>query len=199
MNRKETKSAFTLIEVLVVIAIIGILAALLLPTLGKARLKAKIAKSQTEIHSIETALKAYYTEYGKWPNGNGTAADYSYGSFGAVYTGYCPNGGLMNTLRAIQDSDALVCGNGPDVNNPRKIVFIEIKNDSLDSSGNFVDPWKNSYQITIDTGYDNLCQNLANGKPNPVGAGSVTNRNAVVWSLGPDGIGGTADDITSWK
>ena len=200
MNQNRRRNAFTLIELLTVIAIIAILIALLFPAIKSSLQKAEIAQAQNDVKNIEGALKAYYTEYGKWPNGNGIATDYSYGSPPPLYPNYCGNYGLMDTLRSIQDSDPGGCGNGMFVNNPRKIQFIEIPTKSLDQYGNFLDPWKHPYQITLDTGFDNICQNLAAGGPSPVGLppNAVTNRNVVVWSFGPDGIAGTKDDITSW-
>lgn len=64
MNRK---SAFTLIELLTVIAIMAILAGMLLPTLSKAKEKAKIAKCISTIASLQTALAMYQVDYGVYP------------------------------------------------------------------------------------------------------------------------------------
>jgi prepilin-type N-terminal cleavage/methylation domain-containing protein len=203
-DTRRNRAAFTLIELLTVIAIIAVLAGLLFPAISAAMKKAKIARAKSDISSIEGALKSYYTEYGKWPDGNGNSGDYSWGSWPGGYSGYANNAWLMDVLRSVSDVDG---GNGNFIANPRKIVFLEVPAKSLSPSpkdsntGDFVDPWGYPYQITLDTGYDNMCQNLANGSnPSPVTPpNAVTNRTVAVWSLGPDGIGGTADDITSWQ
>ena len=56
-------TAFTLVELLVVIAIIGILAGLLLPTLSRAREKAKVARVHAELYGIGLALEMYSTDH----------------------------------------------------------------------------------------------------------------------------------------
>lgn len=58
---------FTIVELLVVIVIIGILAALLLPALSAARCRSKHSASQAQIQDISVALKAYETDYGRYP------------------------------------------------------------------------------------------------------------------------------------
>jgi prepilin-type N-terminal cleavage/methylation domain-containing protein len=55
--------AFTLVEVLVVIAIIGILAGLLLPAFGRAREKAKAVRVHAELYGIGLALEMYSTDH----------------------------------------------------------------------------------------------------------------------------------------
>ncbi|MEN6310982.1 MAG: prepilin-type N-terminal cleavage/methylation domain-containing protein [Acidobacteriota bacterium] len=59
---------FTLIELLIVVAIIGILAALLIPNALEAIQKAKQKSSMKEIMSMSTAAADYITDHGTWTN-----------------------------------------------------------------------------------------------------------------------------------
>ena len=59
--------AFTLIEMLVVMGIIGVLVALLFPAIRGAQLAAERADAERLAESIEGAFKPFLTEYGRFP------------------------------------------------------------------------------------------------------------------------------------
>ncbi len=65
MQHSVTSKAFTLIELLTVIAIIGILAGILLPTLGMARESARRIKCNSNLAQIGKALAMYAANYGE--------------------------------------------------------------------------------------------------------------------------------------
>ncbi|MHC4442952.1 MAG: type II secretion system protein [Planctomycetota bacterium] len=57
------KTGFTLIEVLVVVAIIALLASILIPSLSAARRSAKTVKCKHNLHQIGVAMEAYLHKY----------------------------------------------------------------------------------------------------------------------------------------
>ncbi len=62
------KRAFTLIEVLVVLAILALLLGILLPATGRARLQAKVLAVDAELRDIGLALEAYSFDHeGRYP------------------------------------------------------------------------------------------------------------------------------------
>ena len=62
--------AFTLIELLIVIAIIGILASLIFPITGALDKKKKIAVAQTQLKALEADIDGYKTKLGYYPPDN---------------------------------------------------------------------------------------------------------------------------------
>jgi len=68
MNPKDMKSAFTLVEIMLVVIIIGALAAMVIPRLTGRSEQAKTAAAQADINShLATALKLYELDNGNFP------------------------------------------------------------------------------------------------------------------------------------
>jgi len=59
---------FTLIEIMVVVVIIGLLAAMIVPSMFKNVEKARVTKVKSDIQAIETALTMYKLDNFKYPS-----------------------------------------------------------------------------------------------------------------------------------
>ncbi|QNO16112.1 prepilin-type N-terminal cleavage/methylation domain-containing protein [Alkalicella caledoniensis] len=66
-KKLNEQKGFTLIELIVVIAIIGILAAIAIPRLGAFTSRAEDAAEKADIRIIESAAQMYYAEVGSFP------------------------------------------------------------------------------------------------------------------------------------
>ena len=60
--------AFTLLELMVVVVILGILAAFIVPRISKRPEDARVTKAKIEISNIEQALELYYLDNGMYPS-----------------------------------------------------------------------------------------------------------------------------------
>lgn len=64
---KMHKKAFTLVELLIVMSIIGILAAIGLGSFTTAQMRGRDAERKSDLKQISHALELYYSDYGKYP------------------------------------------------------------------------------------------------------------------------------------
>jgi len=60
------RKAFTLIELLIVVAIIAILAAIAVPNFLEAQVRAKVSRCKADLRTIRTAMEAYRVDYNQY-------------------------------------------------------------------------------------------------------------------------------------
>jgi len=69
-HRHRRGTAFTLIELIVVIAIIGVLASLIIPIVSKITEKKQVALAQAELKEVQSSIDEYKTKLGFYPPDN---------------------------------------------------------------------------------------------------------------------------------
>lgn len=69
-RRRRARGGFTLVELLLVLVILGILAALVVPKFSGRTEQARVTAAQTQISTFSTALNAFEIDTGSYPRGN---------------------------------------------------------------------------------------------------------------------------------
>ena len=107
---KNKKNVFALIDLLGVIAIVGLLSSVVLATLSGARAKSRDSKRASDMHQIVLALNLFYSQNGCLPISNGStclgaggysqidAASWDYSSQGGGFMTFLQTSGFMSKV-----------------------------------------------------------------------------------------------------
>jgi prepilin-type N-terminal cleavage/methylation domain-containing protein len=204
MPKTRRYNAFTLIELLTVIAIVGVLAAILIPVAGKVRGRALVVEATADCRSIATAFKLYYATYGQWPTTNGKL----FGSNDPDRSDWgkdVENSDGEIVWNFITDMFKGGVGNDADgrARNPQRVEFAPFPKEKINDNGDIIDPWGNPYKFKLDANNDGRIprfqnEHLDNPETDQVWIGD----SVIVWSRGPDGndwrIEEAVDDPKTW-
>src|SRR5690348_2555473 len=70
---KTLQKGFTLIELMIVVAIIAILAAIAIPAYQDYVVRSQVSEGMSLLDGAKTAVAEYYSNKGSWPSNNGAA------------------------------------------------------------------------------------------------------------------------------
>ena len=99
--RGNNQKGFTLIELMIVIAIIGILAAIAIPNYLSYTCKAKQSEAKSSLGAIATCQEAYFAEFDTYGS---TMAKIGFAVKGSPRYTYSTSGGSTYTATALQTS-----------------------------------------------------------------------------------------------
>jgi type IV pilus assembly protein PilA len=112
----NTKEGFTLIELMIVIAIIGILAAIAIPQFSAYRKRAYNSAAESDVRNIATAQEAYYVDNSSYANdiNNITGSAYGYYPSGKVSAavGGSTDGYTITAIHSAGDKTYSLAGPG---------------------------------------------------------------------------------------
>jgi len=103
LNKMKDQKGFTLIELMIVIAIIGILAAIAIPQFGAYRRRGYNSSVQADLKNLSTCEEAYFTDEYTY---TATMANVT----GAAYGNYKTSDGVVISISAANSTDFTATG-----------------------------------------------------------------------------------------
>ena len=82
---RSGEKGLTLIELLIVVAIMAIIAAVIIPNVTAFRATGTLAAANEEASNVKTAAIAHYAREERWPDDSGELADFLAGDLRAMY------------------------------------------------------------------------------------------------------------------
>ncbi len=167
----------TLVELMVVLAIIGILASMMLPGLARTKTKAQVQRARVEMDQIVSAITEYHSFYSRFPVSEQAAKaaaalgeDVTYGGViegtqtwisgpSTYLTNNCELMAVLLDLECYGDGAPTI--NRGHIKNPRRSPFLTatVRSDTnavpgVGIDGMYRDPWGSPYIITVDVNED---------------------------------------------
>lgn len=93
---KKIQQGFTLIELMIVVAIIGILAAIAIPKFANTKEKAYLASMKSDLRNMATTQEAYFADFQVYVSGTAS----NVGGTTASVNGFVPSAGVTVTAAA---------------------------------------------------------------------------------------------------
>jgi prepilin-type N-terminal cleavage/methylation domain-containing protein len=145
--RSNANFGFTLVELLVVITILGILMSLGVSGSSAIRNQARSAQARNDCTGVATAIRAFYTDYSRYPVGASSAGT-------SIYEAQPDAEGNKAVVQALMAVDTEI--------NPRGVVYYEGKMAKLTNGqwsggvygGGLFDPWGYTYGVCMNVQSD---------------------------------------------